>query len=250
MTLFSSTSEIARLCQILRKYARLPISSINIPGAVLESAFAFVREAEVLRTYDFVDVVERQSRCGWQMKSTLAGTPVTWKRAKIPDSIALIKASQNSLEGQQQLGDSILAFCNAHAQHSLEHYDLREIGYSRLIVHVDGNATYFERLLCTRDSPNIFEPQEFEWRWSIQKTARKKEQLSALHGIHKPSGRKWFAWHGLGENQLHFPGERTWWEFEAEEQSPHSASFNLPVADEKLTWEAFIELLAQSKVSS
>lgn len=250
MTLFSSSSEISRLCEILCRFARLPVSSINIPGAILESAFAYVREAEVLRTYDFVDVVNRRTHCGWQMKSTLAGTPVTWKRAKIPNSVALIAASQNSLEGQQKLGDAILSFCNAHAQHSIELYKLEEIGYSRLIVHPDGSAMYFEKQLCTRENPNVFALQEFEWRWSTQKTTRKKEQLAALHGFHKPSGAKWFAWHGLGENQLHFPGERTWWKFKTEEQSPRFAKFRLPIADENLSWEAFIELLAQSKISS
>ena len=208
---------------------------------MLFRSLAHVRGASVLRTYDFVDVVKRDSRCGWQVKSTKATTPVTWKRAKIPNSVQLIAESRKSSDGTQALGDAIIAFCNAHAQHSLQHYDLDEIGYSRLIVHADGRVTYFERLLCTREKPIIFDPQDFEWRWSVAKKTVKKEQLPALHGTSKQDGRKWFAWHGLGENQLHFGGEGNWW---PKEKSPHQVSFNLPTNDEKISVERFIELLA------
>lgn len=185
--------------------------------------------------------MDRENRIGWQVKSTLAGTPVTWKRAKIPARDTLIAESRRSAEGLQALGDSIIAFCNHHAAASLESYDLTEIGYSRLVIHKNGEATYFERLLCTQASPRIFNAEDFEWRWSAQKNTIKKEQLSALHGIHRASGRKWFAWRGLGENQLHFSGEPTWW---PEEGEPHSIRFVLPDESQKLTLEGFIELLA------
>ena len=39
----------------------------------------------------------------------------------------------------------------------------------------------------------------------------KKEQLPAFHGVSKKTGKKVFAWHGKGENQLHFSGEKNWW---------------------------------------
>lgn len=207
----------------------------------MEGALAYVRGASVLRTYDFVDVVKRDSRCGWQVKSTKATTPVTWKRAKIPNSVQLIAESKISPAGAQALGDAIIAFCNAHAQHSLQLYDLDEIGYSRLIVHENGTVTYFEKLLCTREAPTIFNSSDFEWQWSIPKKTVKKEQLPALHGIYKPDHKKWFAWHGLGENQLHFSGEKSWWPSEGNQ---HQVSFNLPTDGDKISVERFIELLA------
>lgn len=238
---FSSPEQLELIGSLLSKYLRLPFSEATIPGAVMEGALAHVRAGTVLRTYDFVDVVKRESRCGWQVKSTKATTPVTWKRAKIPDSIQLIAESRNSPDGTQALGNAIIAFCNAHAQHSLQHYDLDEIGYSRLIVHADWKVTYFERLLCNRAAPTIFNPLDFEWRWSTPKKTVRKEQLQALHGINKLDGRKWFAWHGLGENQLHFSGEGSWW---PEENNPHQYSFSLPTTDDKITVERFIDLLA------
>jgi hypothetical protein len=238
---FSSLQELNALADLLSKYLRLPFSTVIIPGAVMEGVLAYVRGGAVLRTYDFVDVIERKRRCGWQVKSTMASTPVTWKRAKIANSLALIAESRKSIEGLQVLGDTIIAFCNHHAEESIKSYDLEEIGYSRLIIHADGTVTYFERLLCTRSNPQIFNPADFEWRWSVPKKTVRKEQLPALHGISKLDGRKWFAWHGLGENQLHFYGEKSWW---PDESNPHQVNFHFPTEDEKISVEKFIELLA------
>ena len=142
---FSSQKELNAIADILSNYARLPFSSTNIPGAVMEGVLAHVRKALVLRTYDFVDVVDRSSGLGWQIKSTLAGTPVTWKRAKIPDSLALIAGSEKSAKGSQELGNAIVRFCNRHAQESMELYKLAQIGYARLVIFPDGNVMYFER---------------------------------------------------------------------------------------------------------
>ncbi|MGA8765300.1 MAG: hypothetical protein WB562_20700, partial [Candidatus Sulfotelmatobacter sp.] len=157
------------MARILKNYIRLPFSPINIPGAVMEGVLGHVRKGEVLRTYDFVDVVDRKAGLGWQVKSTLAGTPVTWKRAKIPERLELITASEESDEGLQALGNAIIDFCNRHAQESLDLYGLKQIGYARLVIHESGDAMYFERLLCTREAPRIFEPEEFSWRWSSPK---------------------------------------------------------------------------------
>lgn len=240
---FSTGRQLRQLAEILSKYARLPFSPSTIPGGVLEGALAYVRSAEVLLTYDFVDVVNRGKHCGWQVKSTLAGTPVTWKRAKIPGSVALIAASKRSAGGTQALGDAIIRFCNAHAAESLDNYGIEEIGYSRLIIFPNGRVLYFERLLCTRDSPRIFDPADFEWRWSAPKRTVKKEQLPALHGFHRPTGQKWWAWHGLGENQLHFSGERAWWPPSA--RHPHAITFSFPTDDERIAVEKFIAMLAR-----
>lgn len=241
--IFSTRDELETIARIVRNYIRLPFSSINIPGAVMEGVLGHVRQGTVLRTYDFVDVVNRSAGLGWQVKSTLAQTPVTWKRAKIPDRLDLIAGSEKSSAGLQALGNAIIDFCNLHAAESIRLYKLREIGYARLLIHDDGQVTYFERRLCTNDDPQVFIPAEFSWEWSVAKRTTKKEQLSALHGTHKPTGKKWFAWHGRGENQLHFSGERGWWPRSGD---PHAVAFRLPSDSERLSLEAFIDLLAAS----
>lgn len=212
LNMFSTNSEKKEIEKILTSYLKLPFSSGGIPGSVMEHSFAYSRGDEVLNTYDFVDVVNREKKIGWQIKSTKASTPVTWMRAKLSGSDQLIIDSMHSEDALQFLGDSIIDYCNAHILHSFEIYDLDKIGYSRLISHKNGDIHYFEKFLCTRESPVLFHKNEFAWNWSNSKnTKSKKEQLSALQGIHMPTGKKWFSWHGRGENQLHFNGEKYWW---------------------------------------
>lgn len=206
----------------------------------MEAVLAHVRGGKVLNTYDYIDVHHADNRVGWSVKSTKATTPLTWKRAKIANKAALIEASRRSTKGVQALGDAIINFCNTHAQESIDVYNLDAIGYARLILFPDGKIHYFEKLLCTRKSPVIFKPSDFTWRWSVQKEGGKKEQLSALHGFHTPSGQRWWAWHGLGENQLHFTGERAWWPAHSD---PHAISFNFPSDDKKISLERLTELL-------
>jgi hypothetical protein len=177
-------------------------------------------------------------------RDSLEGTPVTWKRAKIPNSLELITASEKEGPGLQALGDAIISFCNTHAHESMKAYKLTEIGYARLVLHKSGDATYFERVLCSEAKPDIFNAKEFTWKWSKAKNTITKEQLTALHGTHVPSGKKWWAWHGRGENQLHFSGESAWWPTSKED--PHAKTFRLPSDDERLSIEAFIDLLAAS----
>ena len=241
MSLFSTPSQLEQMHLILANYMRLPTAQMNIPGYLMESILAHVRGATVLNTYDFVDVVDAQEGLGWQVKSTRASTPVTWKRAKIPNASNLIEASHESEEGLQMLGDSIIGFCNDHARSSLETYELDEIGYSRVVLQKNGYATYFERLLCSHDRPNIFDPSEFTWKWSTPKKTQKKEQLPALHGINRSSGKKWWAWHGLGENQLHFSGESAWWPGKG---YLHSFGFQLPLNEDRLSFEQLNDLLS------
>ena len=241
MSVFSSPSNLLALQRILSNYVRLPASGTNIPGQLMESVLSCVREGTVLNTYDFVDVINLQTGCGWQVKSTKEKTPVTWKRAKIPNALELIEASRESESGLQTLGDVIIDFCNDHARSSLYDYGLKEIGYSRLILSRSGQVTYFERLLCSRDRPNVFDPTDFTWQWSTPKRVIKKEQLPALHGTHRATGDKWWAWHGLGENQLHFSGESAWW---PDDDDPHMFSFQLPSGQEKLTFNQLMTLLS------
>lgn len=239
MSFFSSPEQLAEIEQIIRNYIRLPFSRDCIPGAVMEGVIAHVRSAQVLNTYDYVDVVE-QGRCyGWQVKSTKDDTPVTWKRAKIAGADKLIEESYKSEEGKQRLGDAIIEFCNKHARESIEHYGLEKIGYCRLITHGDGRITYFERLLCTHEKPSIFNPADFIWRWSTPKKTTKKEQLPAFHGIHRETGEGWWAWHGLGENQLHFKGEKNWW---PKPGDPHARTFLWP--SNRLSLAEFSRLLS------
>lgn len=239
--IFSSPQALDRISAGLRAYLRLPFASHTVPGAVLESVLATVRDASVLRTYDFVDVVKESEGLGWQVKCTLEDTPVTWKRAKIPNSSELIERSIRDTSSVQSLGNTILDFCNQHAYNSLLKYDLQSIGYSRLVIHKNSTATYFERQLITSRNRKLFNPSQFEWHWSEQKSIGKKEQLSAFHGIHIPSGKKWLVWHGRGENQLHFNGEKNWW---PSQRSLHRITFALPSISEKLDLDEFIKLLS------
>jgi len=240
MSIYSDDAQLARIRDILSRYTRLPFSGDSIPGLIMEGVLAHVRGGQRLNTYDFVDVVDQKNRVGWQVKSTKATTPVTWKRAKIPNAEKLIGDSRSSARGLQALGNAIIEFCNQHARASFALYGLDEIGYSRLILFDDGRVVYFEKRLCTKDKPQLFNPEEFSWRWSAQKKTKKKEQLSALHGIHRKTEKKWWAGHVLGENQLHFSGEKTWW---PANDGAHSVAFKLPSKSEKLSVEAFLALL-------
>ena len=229
-SIFSAQEDLDRIRANLQTYLRLPLAEGSVPGAVMEHTLASVREAKVLKTYDFVDVLKETDALGWQVKSTKARTPVTWKRAKIENSSELIADSEKHEQAVQALGDEIIRTCNLHGRESLKRYRLKAIGYSRLIVRDGGSAMYFERELITDRDPDLFDPDEFSWRWSQPRKNHKKEQLPALHGTYLPSGERWFAWHGKGENQLHFKGEHSWWPDPTE---PHAITFALPVANRK-----------------
>jgi len=240
--LFSNPKELEMIARIIRLYTRLPVSDEVIPGAFLEAALAHVRRAKVLRTYDYIDVYSPGAQVGWSIKSTMAETPITWKRAKIENKRTLIEASHGSPEALQHLGDTIIHFCNKHAEQSLEKYELNELGYARLILFPDRSVVYFERSLCTRGKPQIFDQTEFRWTWSVEKNTKGKEQLSALHGWHIPTNKRWWAWHGLGENQLHFTGERSWWPSPTD---AHAIRFSLPPTETKLSFDMLLGILEQ-----
>ncbi len=243
--IYSSDKQLSAISNIIAGYLRLPFSGNTVPGSLMESVIGDVRNGEVLNTYDFVDVINKTLKVGWQVKSTKASTPVTWKRAKIPNADTLIAESRKNEAGLQALGDAIIKFCNNHAVESLEKYGLNEIGFARLIVHPDGKLTYFEKALCTRKQPKIFHEEEFDWKWSSPKKTVKKEQLPALHGIHKPSKTKWFAWHGLGENQLHFSGEKCWW---PSDSNKNKINFSFP--EQRLSQVEMMKVLAAISTTS
>jgi len=245
MSVLSSSQERNRIREILIRYLRLPFSYDGIPGDVMEAVLAHTRGAERLGTYDFVDVVDKSKGLGWQVKSTKSATPVTWKRAKIPNADSLISESKNGERGLQKLGNSIIGFCNEHAKESMEKYKLEKIGYARLVTNVN-SIFYFEKELVSRQNPILFNPNDFIWRWSEQKKTKKKEQLSALHGIHMPTKKKWWAAHLLGENQLHFSGENNWW---PPPNSSQRLEFARPSSSSRLSIEAFLALIDSARLS-
>lgn len=241
--LYSSPTELQEIKTAIASYLRLPFSDDAIPGRIMESVLQYVRGGEVLNTYDFVDVIH--GTVGWQVKSTKAATPVTWKRAKIPDSDNLIRQSRNSKRKLQDLGDAIINFCNQHVSESISKYSLERVGYARLIVDTKSKKiTYFERELASKGHPQVFIPEDFQWHWSKPKSTVKKEQLPALHGIERKTGKKYFAWHGRGENQLHFNGEKLWWPT----NDKHACTFEFPKNDERLSWNDFFSILS-NKIS-
>jgi hypothetical protein len=250
MTVYSSKEKLEKIAHYLIAYMKIPyFQDDTIPGKIMEKIIAMVHSAKQLTTYDYVDVVI-EGKTGWQVKSTKFASPLTWKRVKLANQVALIKSSENSEKGCQALGDAIIDFCNAHAQESFDKFELEEIGYSRLIMFKDNTAIYFERLLCGKNNPLIFNKEDYTWAWSIQKNTAKKEQLTALHGTYIKTNEKAFAWHGRGENQLHFSGEGDWW---PEVKMPskigeinfsddgHAIAFKLSA--DKVNWDKLTEFL-------
>ena len=240
-SIFTSVERMAKIEQMIVNYLRLPFASETIPGSLLEAILGNVHEGEVLKTYDFADVIKRGS-VGWQVKSTKSDTPVTWMRVKLPDKQSLIEVSRNSEGERQVLGDSIINFCNTHARASMELYHLRQIGYARLVLFPEGRIMYFERPLISESSPLLFKSVDYAWQWSTPKKTRGKEQLPAFVGEHKETGIKHFAWHGLGENQLHFSGEKSWW---LPEGDSHRIDFHAPSEANKVDFETIAEWLSQ-----
>lgn len=242
MPLLATPEQLQRIRDLVFNYLRLPLDTSNVPGSLMEANLKEARggDTEVLRTYDFVDVISRSEKIGWQVKSTKSTTPVTWIRGKIADKEELIKASHVSAAGRQMLGNTVMDYCNHHIADSLLRYGLEEIGYSRLI-NFGGAFRYFEIPLLKNDGSVLFQPSDYEWRWSEQKNTRVKEQKPALHGFHKPTGTKHWAWHGQGENQLHFTGERSWW---PAAEYPHNIAFEAPSEGQAVSFEALAEWLA------
>lgn len=248
-----SREDFERIQARIRCYQYCPFAKDGIPGGVLQDILASVRGDRVLSTYDFVDNISRCGRFGWQVKATKESTPVTWKRAKLPSKERLIAESKKNSSGLQALGDAIIKFCNDHAAQSMARYGLDEIWLARLIAFDDGRSLYYERRLCTKSQPEIFDPREYRWKWSTPKETKleSKEQLQALHGCNL-QGRKCWAWHGLGENQLHFSGERAWWP--AEGAALRGASelaiwFKMPGHRHRMDWGSFSDAIAKAVVT-
>lgn len=228
-----------KIARLFHSFLRLPFVSDAIPGRIVEEIISNVYGAKVLNTYDYADVVIPGS-IGWSVKSTKEKTPLTWKRAKIANKQNLIGASLESLDGAAALGSGIIDFCNQHARDSLIQYDLKELRYARCILFPGKKVKYFERTLCSVDAPDIFNSNDYIWTWSREKAVQKKEQLSAFHGIDKKTGNKVWAWHGNGENQLHFSGEKMWWD---DEKNSISLEVPYPDDDESIDFEKFVTYL-------
>jgi hypothetical protein len=233
--MFSTQSQLDNIAKIVSQYLRLPMSETTVPGTFFENVLAYALGGEKLDTYDFVDVINRTTKIGWQVKSTKEKTPLTWKRAKIPDADMLIQQSHISATGLQDLGNSIINFCNHHAEESIRLYDLDELHYARLIIF-DNSIKYLEKKLCDKHNTNIFDATRYNWKWSQQKNFAKKEQLPALHGFDNITGNKIWAWHGLGENQLHFVSEKDWWD------DTNTVSIEFPFPTDKITMNTLLSI--------
>ena len=214
----SSDPTIDAIADQIASYFRLPFATESLPGWFAEAAIAEHHGGRILSTRDFVDVISNcdtvdGKEIGWQVKSTKASTTLTWKRAKISGSTELIQESDKTGD-TQTLGNMIIDACNLHAQKSLEKYGLARIKYAR-VISAPGQVTYFQRDLIDAENPTLFDASEFEWEWSESQEGSDSERLRALHGYRKSRNRdereKWFKWHGRGENQLHFVGEKCWW---------------------------------------
>lgn len=242
MPFLSNPQQLQRIRALIFNYLRLPLDTSNVPGSFMEANLKEARggDTEVLRTYDFVDVISRSEKVGWQVKSTKSTTPVTWIRGKIASKEELIRVSHLSDAGLQALGDAVLNYCNAHIASSFRLYGLEEIGYARLI-NFGSRFRYFEIPLLKNDGSVLFQPADYEWKWSQQKKTLTKEQKPALHGFHKKTQVKHWAWHGQGENQLHFTGERLWWPVETYQ---HGISFDGPSETQTVSFEALADWLA------
>jgi len=185
MTVYSTEKQAKEIAAYLTSYMRIPFFQDDaIPGQIMEKIISKVHGARQLPTYDYVDVVIEGNDgskkgnvikgVGWSVKSTKESTPLTWKRAKIEKKRSLIEASEDADEsisaiGLQALGDAIIDFCNDHAQQSMDKHNLDEIGYSRLIMFENNTAIYFEKLLCSKLKPLIFDKADYIWKWSSQK---------------------------------------------------------------------------------
>ena len=236
----STKDELDRIGAILYAYLRLPFSPDSVPGSIVEHVLGHVRVAEVLKTYDFADVIDRNAGIGWQVKSRKSSTPVTWKRAKIENRNKLISASEGSERGLEDLGRAILDVCNKHLIASLDLYGLHRMGYVDLILHKD-EVEYVECEIPQNSLTCLFDPSDFRWEWSKEKPKGRKEQLSALHGFHAETGERWWSWHGRGENQLHFVGERYWLSSIQSER----IRFPLPDKSQRISIEKLLELLSK-----
>lgn len=237
MTRKITYQQIETLKKHFKALLAMPWASETLSGRMVEEIVSATYGGRVLPNYDYVDVLgETGDRKAWQVKATKSSTPITWKRAKIPNKTKLINASHSDHVGLQRLGDAIITFCNNNITASIKKYKLEEIIYARAIFFVNGDVRYFERVLATANIEKIFEPSDYYWRWSKQKQNTKKEQLPALHGFRRSDDKKIWAWHGNGENQLHFSAENEWWQ---DGQNFLDIKFKRPP---QIDYESFVEM--------
>lgn len=171
--ILSTNEEIKLIEKVILGYLRLPFSPNSIPGSIMEHVLGHVRNADVLNTYDFVDVVDRNKNIGWQVKSRKSSTPVTWKRAKITNRESLILDSESSDEGLDKLGAAVMGVCNDHLTESISKYNLTKIGYIDLILH-SNKIEYIECEMPQENLRELFKPSDFKWKWSIERKKGKK----------------------------------------------------------------------------
>ena len=72
--IFSTKKELDEIQKILGKYFKLPFVTKTISGDIFECIISEIKDAKVLNTYDFVDVLKIENKVGWQAKSSLSTT--------------------------------------------------------------------------------------------------------------------------------------------------------------------------------
>lgn len=236
--MYLTEEQLQKLGSYLKAYLKLPVASGDrVPGEDFEKIVAAAINGEALGKKDFVDVLTFDKRWGKQTKSGIYGNNIIWKRAKIDNSEQLVLESKNSISAAQQLGKLLIDQCNEHIIDSINKYNLDGITYSRLIIKEPDILEYFEKFLCTKNDPIVFESKDIYWKWSNTKKSLKKEYLPALHGINIKTGETIWQWNGLGDNQLNFPGEKLWW-------PKNRTIFTFPNDNEKVSFEKLLVLLS------
>lgn len=70
MTVYSTKEQLEKIAHYLIAYMRIPyFQDDTVPGKIMEKIFLLVHDAELLDTYDYVDVCIK-NKVGWQIKST------------------------------------------------------------------------------------------------------------------------------------------------------------------------------------
>ncbi len=258
--LLSTRPQLEQIRDTINNYLRLPLFrdyASGIPGYLLEYAVATARGAVILPTKDFVDVVLPSAQLGWQVKSLLEHSPLTWKRVPLKGDKTRLIAGATTSPGLKKLGDAIIQDCNLKARGSLNldfknnlrarnlvgtrKLQLSEIGYSCLMVFPDRNkATYFERLLITTNKPDLFNPEDYVWNSPEMEEKQSADNVSRSAYVGRYiNGRKHFSWHGkTNDHQVHFEGDIDW---RNEASEDNKIEFDLPTAQDYIDEKTFTD---------
>ena len=219
MGIYSSKEELEKIANAIIKYFNAPFSRENVPGPVLEEIIEECKGWPALGGIDFVDNLSPNGNCGVQCKSGSTRRwsleknkwlfrQRPWGRITIPLSKRiLIDESYINPILLQELGDSVIDTFNDKIKFSIEKYNLDEIGYIGLVFNPNSTFQYYERSICLRNNPILFDKKDFRWEWSIPK---KETDSPVLKGINIKTNQVWVRWKAHGDTQLDFMGAEFW----------------------------------------